>query len=427
MKETVTVTDEGFSGDDLVAPDIDRASLSTGKIAKKKAIDKNVLDLARERVDEAFKLFDTVAVSFSGGKDSTVCLHLALDAAQARGKNLIVFHYDEEAIPYETEDYVRRVAAMPGLELRWYCLPIQHRNACTRKQPYWYPWAPEDEAKWVRPLPPEAITFDQVEGFPAEREKRPTMPDSVPLLFEKLQYGRTAMVMGIRADESLTRTRAILMRHSDTRPYIRPWAENLVKVYPIYDWSTADVWTAPKLFGWDHNAAYDVMEAAGISHNDQRCAPPYGEEPMRGLWTFAICFPEIWDKMSNRVPGAATAARYSQTELYAYGGVPDKPAGMSWPAFIRQWIEKHPQPYRGEIAARVKRWIDGHHDKTKDFIAPRAPHPITGISWQFLLVIAMRGDYKDRKQPGMHGLTVAKARERYEKEMAVTPVSELVA
>jgi predicted phosphoadenosine phosphosulfate sulfurtransferase len=421
------MSDEGFSGDDIVTPDIDRASLSTGKIAKKQAIDRSVLDLARERIDEAFKLFDTVAVSFSGGKDSTVCLHLALDAAQARGKNLIVFHYDEEAIPLETEDYVRRVAAMPGLEMRWYCVPIQHRNACTRKQPYWYPWAPEDEAKWVRPLPPEAITFDMVPGFPSEISKRPTMPDSVPLLFEALDYGRTAMVMGIRADESLTRTRAILMRHSDTRPYIRPWAENLFKVYPIYDWSTADVWTAPAQFGWDHNAAYDVMEYAGISHNDQRCAPPYGEEPMRGLWTFAVCFPEIWDKMSRRVPGAATAARYSTTELYAYGGIPEKPAGMSWPAFVRQWIEKHPQPYRGEIAARVKRWIDGHYDKTTEVIAPRAPHPVTGISWQFLMVIAMRGDYKDRKQPGMHGQTVARARERYEKELAQTPFTELVA
>ena len=81
--------------------------------------------------------------------------------------------------------------------------------------------------------------------------------------------------------------------------------------------------TAPAQFGWDHNAAYDVMEYAGISHNDQRCAPPYGEEPMRGLWTFAVCFPEIWDKMSRRVPGAATAARYSTTELYAFGGFPE--------------------------------------------------------------------------------------------------------
>src|SRR5262245_54883780 len=111
------MSNEGYTGDDIVAADIKaRAKVSQGRFDRKTAVDQSVLDLARERIDETFKLFDTVAVSFSGGKDSTVCLHLAHEAAQARNKNLIVFHYDEEAIPYETEEYVRRCAAMPGVE-----------------------------------------------------------------------------------------------------------------------------------------------------------------------------------------------------------------------------------------------------------------------------------------------------------------------
>ncbi len=415
------ISDEGFSGDDLVAR---RAEFSSGRLARKQGVDRSVIDLARERIDEAYKLFDTVAVSFSGGKDSTVCLHLALEGAQSRGKRLIVFFFDEEAIPYQTEDYVRRVAATHSeVDMRWYCLPIQHRNACTRKNPYWYPWAPEDEAKWVRPMPPEGIRFDQVPGWPVDPKKRLTMPDSTPLLFETLQYGRVGQVLGIRASESLTRTQAILARNQDTRPYIRPWSDNLWKVYPIYDWSTQDVWTAPKEFGWDYNRAYDAMEMAGISHNMQRCAPPYGEEPMASLWMFSVCFPEIWDKMSNRVQGAATAARYSRTELYAYGKLPDKPDGMSWPSFVRSWVEKHPQPYRGQIAARVKYWIDNHYDKTKDLIAPKATHPDTGISWRMLLQIAIRGDYKDRKVPHMG----TASRERYLKEISETPVADITA
>jgi len=49
---------------------------------------------------EAFSLFDTVAVSFSGGKDSTAVLHVTLDAAEAIGwkKKIPVFFFDEETI-----------------------------------------------------------------------------------------------------------------------------------------------------------------------------------------------------------------------------------------------------------------------------------------------------------------------------------------
>lgn len=416
----------GFSGDKLVA-DAARTALGTGRIKKKKATDRNVLDLARERVHEAFDIFDTVAVSFSGGKDSTVVLNLTLEEARRRKRGpVLTFHYDEEAIPYETEHYVRRVAQQGDVDLRWYCLPVQHRNACSRRFPYWWPWAPEDQDKWVRPLPPEAITADMVPGWPVERERRPDMPDSVQLLFDPLKHGRVGMMMGIRASESLTRTRAILMASQDNRGWVRPWGQggNLFKVYPIYDWLTQDVWTAPKVLGWDYNRAYDLMEMAGMSHDDQRCAPPYGEQPMRGLYTFAMCFPDIWDKMCYRVPGAATAARYSRTELYSFDERPAKPEGMTWPQFIRVQVEKHPQPYRGQIAKRVKSWIDNHCKKTGDLIAPKAPHPITGMSWDFLLFIAIRGDYKDRKQVNVSG-DPAKLQARYDAEIAATPRREI--
>jgi predicted phosphoadenosine phosphosulfate sulfurtransferase len=407
-----------YSGDALVA------SVSKGRIRKKKAVETDVFTLARERVREAYKLFDTVAVSFSGGKDSTAVLNLAIEAARDLGRGPVpAFFYDEEAISYETVDYVRRVAQSDDVDLSWYCLPIKHRNACTRKHPYWFPWAPEDEAKWVRPLPPEAITWDMVPGFPAEPSRRPTLPDSVGLLFDPRKYGRVGMLMGIRANESITRMRAILMSSQDTRPYIRPWEDgyaqgNLNKVYPIYDWNTVDVWTAPAKFGWDYNTSYDIMEAAGISHNEQRCAPPYGEEPLRGLWMYATCFPDIWDKMQHRVPGAATAARYSQTELYSYHGAPDKPKGMSWPDFIRSWIDKHPPEQRGGVAARVKRWINTHYKKTHEPLAVRAAHPLTGLSWTFVLNIAVRGDYKDRRQVNIRPEDWDKNRVRYDAEIA---------
>ena len=113
---------------------------------------------------------------------------------------------------------------------------------------------------------------------------------------------------------------------------------HLRKVYPIYDWTTEDVWLAPATFGWDYNRAYDAMEMAGVAPNLQRVSPAFGEEPLQKLWTFAVCFPEVWDRMQSRVPGAAAAARYALTELYSFRQRPPKPAGMPWSEFVLHYL-----------------------------------------------------------------------------------------
>lgn len=377
------------------------------KLGKKKVIDRNVYDLAVERVHRTYELFDTVVVMFSGGKDSTACLNIVLDVAKERGvKKVPVYHFDEEAIPYETEDYVRRVANLPEVDFHWLCVPIRHRNACSYNQPWWFPWAPEDKEKWVRPLPPEAIT--DLKGYPKNPEQRMTVPEMNGFLFDPQKFGNVAIVMGIRADESLTRTRAILNSQSREEKHIIKYDEgtskgNVYKSYPVYDWSTKDIWTAPKKFNWDYNTAYDLMDKMGIRPNDQRCAPPYGEEPMRGLYQFRELFPSIWGKMQNRVDGAATAARYSNTVLYSFGKNPEKPSNMTWHEFIKFWVDKHPEPYRTQVASRIQGWIKQHYNKTKEPILDKAAHPRTGISWDFLLKIAVRGDFKGRKQPSILG------------------------
>lgn len=374
------------------------SSFKAKRLRKKSKVSVDVLTLAKERIADAYKMFDHISVSFSGGKDSTVCLNLAYEVSQSLNKTLDVFTYDEEAIPYETEDYCRRVANLPGIDFRWYCLPVKHRNGCSRTSPFWWPWAPESKDLWVRELPPEAITT--LKGFPMEPSKRLSIPDTEGLLFDPKRYGRVGVIMGIRAAESVTRLGAILARSPD-HAWIRRRTDgteqgNLWKVYPIYDWMTSDVWTAPKKFGWDYNAAYDRMEQAGVTHHDQRCAPPYGEEPMAGLYRFAICFPDIWDRMSVRVPGAATAARYARTELYAYKSRPKKPKGMPWPEFIKSFVRKHGD-YAPFVAKRIQSELRLHRQKTDQPLAEETPHPLTGLCWNSILMLAMRGDFKQRK------------------------------
>ena len=364
------------------------------KVLKKRVIDADVLTKARERIAHVYDLFDTIVVSFSGGKDSTAILNLTLDEARRRGKlPLQAFFYDEEAIHPETIEYVERVAKLPEIDLKWFCVPVKHRNGCSRRAPWWYPWAPEDEAKWVRPLPARAIrAFPGYSLWPVE--SRQSVPELNPHV-ARLYHGTVGMLTGVRADESLRRYMSV--SHEEVDNYIAyPGVDRYATVKPIYDWTTEDVWLAPSLFGWDYNRAYDVQERAGIGRNSQRVAPPYGEEPMQRLWMYAVCWPHLWDKMTARVPGARTAARYSTSDIYGFGGVV-LPDGRSWQDMVGIYLARHAAKERVQIAARLKRDIEVHFEKTSDPIPEERAHPMTGASWKYLAMIASRGDLKGRR------------------------------
>ncbi len=394
------------------------------KTLKKHVVDQDVMTLSLERVRHVYELFDHVAVMFSGGKDSTALLNITLQVAEELDRlPLRVIHIDEEAIPYDVEDYLRRMMADARIQMEWYCIPVKHRNACSADDPYWYPWAPEDKDLWVRPMPPEAIT--ELPGYDyQDPANRLTIPEIAGLFFPP-ELGRCCQMLGIRADESMTRRNAV--SHRTEENYIvehksgyggtgKPLSySNIWKAYPIYDWTTPDVWTAPAIFGWDYCRYYDVLEMAGISHHQQRLAPPFGEEPFQRLWAYARTYPELWEKMVMRVPGANTGALYSRTELYSYGEYPEKPVDLTWQEFIAKLIrENHSGEKRRLVAERIKREIQAHKKKTKDPILAEVGHPDTGLSWKWLTMIAVRGDFKNRKQ----ALTKRQPVEKYREALA---------
>lgn len=360
-----------------------------GRIFKKKEETENVYEAAIARIHELYDRFDKVVVSFSGGKDSTVCLNLCLQVARERGRlPLDVYFWDEEAIHPETIEYVERVAANPDIRLRWLAVPIRHRNACSRRHPYWYPWLEEDRAKWVRPFPEGAERT--VPGF----YPGATIPEIAHRVYGP-ENGTIADVRGIRADESLRRYRSVAMKLRDN--WIgAPRDGYSFPVSPIYDWTTIDVWTAPKMFGWDYNRAYDIMRMAGMAPSDQRVCPPYGEEPLGGLWIYAQCWPDLWHKMIARVPGAATAGRYANSQLYGYGKL-ELPRGMTWRSWTFAQLNLYPEEYRREIAASIARLMADHKSKTLRPIDEERPDPLTGLSWKFLAMIVNRGDLKGRR------------------------------
>lgn len=62
----------------------------------KKYLEKNVLELAKERIEYVFDEFKKISISFSGGKDSTVLLYLVLEEAKKRNRKVDVLFVDLE-------------------------------------------------------------------------------------------------------------------------------------------------------------------------------------------------------------------------------------------------------------------------------------------------------------------------------------------
>lgn len=363
-------------------------------VFKKREVEESVLELAQQRVAHAFDRFDRISVSFSGGKDSTVALNLALEEAERRGRlPLDVVFFDEEALQPATIEYVERVRNDPRVAMRWFCLPVQCRNACSRRQPYWFPWAEEDKHLWCREKPECAL---DASDLPLPGFNRHDIPTASAMLFDP-SVGTVGQILGIRAQESLRRYRSVMQRRYENYISNSTLCPYIYSVKPIYDWSTEDVWTYPEKTGCDYNRSYDAMAQVGIPITQQRVCPPYGEEPLGGLWIYAQCWPELWDKMTARVQGAATAGRYSRSPLYSFriDGV-SKPDDVSWQEFIKRAVEKWPLEYQPKVAHSLKVQINYHNENTTDPIREDA-HPDTGVGWKMLYVIASRGDLKRRR------------------------------
>ena len=128
------------------------------KLKKYKTI--NVLDATKERISHAFDNMEKIYVSFSGGKDSSVMLHLVMAEAIKRNKIVGVLIIDLEAQYTATIQHIEEMIELykDNIDLHWVCLPMLLRNAVTQYEPRWICWDESKKDIWVRDIPKQAIS-----------------------------------------------------------------------------------------------------------------------------------------------------------------------------------------------------------------------------------------------------------------------------
>jgi len=368
----------------------------------KKYNEKNVLDASRERISNIFDDFENIYISFSGGKDSSVMTHLVLEEARKRKKIVGLLIIDLEA---QYNDTINHIINMINeyediIDLHWVCVPLLLRNALTNYDPRWVCWDEEKKDIWVRDMPENAKTAKDYPFFIDKMEFEEFM-----VLFGEWYGGnnKTAAFIGIRADESLHRYRAITSyKYGKTHKnydYTSLVEENLYNVYPIYDWKTKDIWTFhgkyPEL---GHNEIYDKMNMAGVKLSQQRLCQPYGDDQRQGLWLYHILEPDTWGKVINRVNGANSGALYIRENgnMTGYNKI-SKPDGHTWESFCNMLLQTLPKQTGEHYKARFKKFIKSWQDRGYIKIPDEAPEDLESKqwvpSWRRMVKTILRNDY----------------------------------
>lgn len=391
---------------------------------KKTPLGVSVLDAARKRIAWTFDRFPRISVSFSGGKDSTVMLHLVMEEAIRRQRKVGLLFIDLEGQYQLTIAHIQRCFDLYAdhIDPHWVCLPIHLRNAVSTFSPHWICWDDAARDRWIRDLPPLGVHNPAAYSFFRHGME---FEEFVPAFAAWFGRGQpVATFVGIRTDESLNRWRTITST-TKTRLEGKGWTTWMgagsYNIYPIYDWRTEDLWTFHARYpALPSNELYERMHLAGLTIHQMRICQPYGDDQRKGLWLFHIIEPETWGKVVGRVDGANQGALYAQESGNILGvRTITKPDGHTWESYAMLLLDSMPPKtadhYRDKIAVFIKWWALRGFPDLPDEADPEMEAAKKVPSWRRICKMLLRNDYWGKGLSFTQ--TKSEAYERYKKIM----------
>jgi len=276
---------------------------------KKKYLDIDVLQAARQRLIEAFSIDGMqMVLTFSGGKDSIVTSDILFNLCQSgkvdKSKLVSVDFIDEEAMYDDVIDIVkmwRNKWMSIGVKFNWYCMEYKHFNCLNSlsEDETFICWDRRKKDVWVREMPKFAITSD---------------PYFIPMkdnyqawLHRKQSALKRYHIQGLRCSESIQRYQAVALRKSDYEAY---------NIYPIYDWTDADVWLYIRKYNCEFPIAYERMYRTGTSLNKMRISQFFSTDTAKCLVSMNEHCPGLMERVTKREPNAYLCSMYWDTEMF---------------------------------------------------------------------------------------------------------------
>ena len=341
----------------------------------------NVYDEAVARMQSLYDEGHRIVVSYSGGKDSHVCMEICITAATKAGRLPVeVLTRDEEIMFPGTFELCERTRERPEVDFHWIWAEQPIVNVFNREQPYFWPFDDRlDPEDWVRKPPPYAYKI------PDLNLKHMVVPDRFPPPPGK----NLITVIGLRGAESNRRLMGI---HNSGGFLTKSPVAGAYHARPLYDWQDGDVWLAHKIFDWDYNAAYDVMMRMGVPRHRLRIAPPtLSVNGATKLQLAAKAWPQWFDRVANRLPGVRAVAQFGTIAIS-----PTRQMGETWAeTYQRECIDTAPK-WISERSAVVREVIErrhaGHASTPIPDITPCRHCTGAIVSWKKMAKIMYLGD-----------------------------------
>jgi len=236
--------------------------------------------------------------------------------------------------------------------------------------------------------------------------------------FPKWLYGGQtfASLVGIRADESLNRYKAVAKRFGEKKSVFRtadgreimwgtvnaPKIPEIVSLYPIYDWRTEDIWTCIGRQGLSYNRLYDMMYLAGMSLSEMRICQPYGDDQRKGLDLWHKMEPETWYRVLDRVTGCNYGAKYARQKMLGYHRGTDLPPGHTWKSHTFFLLSTLPnvmrERYLSNFAVFLEWWMRNGFPDMGGVYDDETPHLKESQrrrlpSWRRLALAILKNDF----------------------------------
>lgn len=328
-----------------------------------------VYEALQNRLKIIFDDFDNVLVAFSCGKDSGIVLNTAYEYAKSTNQlHKLSFYYEDYEADYKyTHEYADRMFKYIDVEKKhWLCLPISAACSVSMYEPRWIPWDEDKKDIWVRPMPKYDYIINK-DNCPYPFTKGTAGFDARIQFAEWFsgQYGNTAVLIGIRADESLTRRAIFTSQHRTLMhkelTYSKTIDKNTCNFYPIYDWKTEDIWVANAKFGFDYNKIYDLYYQAGLTIDQMRVASPFHLSGQENLKLYRVIDPNSWGKMVGRVNGCNFGGIYGGTSAMGWKNI-SKPQHFTWKQYAEFLMSTLPEvtkkKFTSALARFTKTWVN---------------------------------------------------------------------